>query len=73
MSTDPLDASDPATILAAASEFLAEKPGGRIFVYLDHGVGSEQAVFVSGDDDVAADILLSVGEWLEAPLDDDED
>ena len=64
---------DPAEILQAAAEALAEKPGGRVFVYVDHGAGSEPAVFASGDDESAADLLLSVGEWLDAPYDDDED
>lgn len=67
------DAPDPRGVLEAAAEALAEKPGGRVFVYLDHGPGSEPAVFASGDDETAADLLLSVGEWLESPFDDDEE
>lgn len=61
------------SVLAAAAEAVAEKPGGRVFIYVDHGPNSEPAVFASGDDETAADLLLAVGEWLEAPYDGDED
>lgn len=66
-------APSPNAILQAAADVLAEKPDGRVFVYVDHGPNSEPSVFASGDDDQAADLLLSVGEWLDAPYDGDED
>lgn len=64
---------DPAAVLNAAADALAEKPGGRIFVFVDHGPNTEPAVFASGDDEAAADLLLSVGEWLDAPYDEDDE
>jgi hypothetical protein len=66
-------ALDPNDILEAAAEALNEKPGGRVFIYVDHGAGSEPAVFASGDDESAADLLLSVGEWLDAPYEDEDE
>lgn len=64
----------PQDVLSAAAEVLQEKPGGRIFVYVDHGPETEPAVFASGDDETAADLLLAIGEWLDMPYpEEDED
>jgi hypothetical protein len=60
-------------VLTAAADALREKPGGRIFVYVDHGTGTEPAVFASGDDETAADLLLAVGEWLDLPYPEEDD
>jgi hypothetical protein len=73
MSTTPSEPPEPEQVLAAAAAALADKPGGRVFVYVDHGPDSEPAVFASGDDDTAADLLMAVGAWLDTPYDDEDD
>ena len=56
-------------VAAAAVALVSDLPDARIFVYVDAGPESEATVFASGDDEDAADLLFTVGEWL----DDDEE
>jgi hypothetical protein len=70
MSDAALTASE---IAAAAAAYVAEKPGARILVYVDTGPETEPAVFASGTDEEAADLILAVGEWLDADDEDDGD
>jgi hypothetical protein len=59
-------------VAAAAVAMVSDLPGARIFVYVDAGPESEATVFASGDDEGAGDLLLAVGEWLDAE-DEEED
>jgi len=56
----------------AALTLVAGSPGARIFVYIDTGPETEITVFASGDPDEAADIIASVGDWLDPDEEDDD-
>lgn len=60
-------------VAQAALALVTSRPGARIFIYVDTGAETEATVFASGTDDEAADIMLSVGEWLDADDDEDDD
>jgi hypothetical protein len=60
-------------VFAAAADAARNKPGARVFIYVDSGDDDSEAdVFATGADDEAAALLLDVADWLEAILEDDE-
>jgi hypothetical protein len=72
-SSDNGRAQNAAAVLEASAEVLKSHPNARIFVFIETGPEAEPTVFASGDDEAAADLLFTVGEWLDADDEDNED